>query len=288
MGPIWSRRASVVCVVVSTVYALNGCAADPSGVPGNTADSGAPEDIPSPDSCPDDPMKEEPGVCGCGVPDNDGDADGSVACNDCDDSDESRFPGATDVCNGMDEDCDSFIDEDCEAGCADGTREGFLDTVTYPDIAACESAWSIPGSLGDGSPSCDREAGNDGSQPTGDGCDIDDSCAAGWHVCSSVAEVAAHTDSCEPAYVGSVTEVFYAAAVSGTEPRVCASSGSNDVYGCGNTGGFMITDCGVLDRVLGANCTKSNFECLGASPDEALQIIKFEGPGGALCCRDPA
>ena len=37
------------------------------------------------DSCPDDPTKIEPGVCGCGVPDTDSDEDGTLDCLDSDD-----------------------------------------------------------------------------------------------------------------------------------------------------------------------------------------------------------
>ena len=34
------------------------------------------------DNCPDDPDKTEPGICGCGQPDTDGDSDGTPDCND--------------------------------------------------------------------------------------------------------------------------------------------------------------------------------------------------------------
>jgi hypothetical protein len=44
------------------------------------------------DGCPDDPAKTDPGVCGCGVPDTDGDGDGTPDCNDACPAD----PGKTD------------------------------------------------------------------------------------------------------------------------------------------------------------------------------------------------
>ena len=34
------------------------------------------------DLCPDDPLKTEPGTCGCGVPDDDSDQDGTPDCDD--------------------------------------------------------------------------------------------------------------------------------------------------------------------------------------------------------------
>lgn len=49
-----------------------------------------------------------------------------------------------------------------QAGCADGTREGFIDHVAWPDIAACRGSWS-----GDLSASADAV------------------CGAGFHVCTN-------------------------------------------------------------------------------------------------------
>ena len=67
-------------------------------------------------------------------------------------------------------------------GCADGTREGFTSQSTYPTIASCGGAWSIPGAFHD-EPDCGRLAGNDGINEAGAGCNVEDLCAGGWHVC---------------------------------------------------------------------------------------------------------
>ena len=40
---------------------------------------------------------------------SDGDGDGYRACEDCDDKDKTQFPGAKEVCNGEDDDCDGKI-----------------------------------------------------------------------------------------------------------------------------------------------------------------------------------
>src|SRR5262252_1849902 len=66
-------------------------------------------------------------------------------------------------------------------GCADGTREGL---ATYSSIAACAGAWTVPGVIGDAPPACARQAGNDGSNAAGTGCNVADLCATGWHVCN--------------------------------------------------------------------------------------------------------
>ncbi len=44
-------------------------------------------------------------------PSADADADGSPAGDDCDDNDPSVFPGADELCDGVDNDCDGAVDE---------------------------------------------------------------------------------------------------------------------------------------------------------------------------------
>lgn len=50
------------------------------------------------------------------------------------------------------------------AGCADTTREGFIETAAFPDIAACGGRWS--GWIDEASPAA--------------------LCATGWHVCRGI------------------------------------------------------------------------------------------------------
>ena len=55
----------------------------------------------------------------------DADADGYTADEDCDDADPGTNPGATEVCDGVDNDCDAEIDEDVlDTFFADADEEG--------------------------------------------------------------------------------------------------------------------------------------------------------------------
>lgn len=171
-------------------------------------------------------------------------------------------------------------------GCADGEREALLDDVAYPDIAACNGSWSIPGVLG-GTTFCDHAGGDDGPILDGMGCAIDDLCAEGWHLCASAAEVAgagvADCDALE--WDGS----FYATAQSGVSNDACGPNGTNDVFGCGDIGYTAISGCGALNRSTGNLCGNlpDPWDCDVASDSEAEFLVK-EMPelGGALCCRD--
>jgi hypothetical protein len=84
----------------------------------------------------------------CGEPDKpqdtgsgpvDADGDGFDAEQDCDDDDDAVFPGAAELCNGVDDDCDGSVDEDDASDAptwyADGDGDGFGDAAD--PTAAC-------------------------------------------------------------------------------------------------------------------------------------------------------
>ncbi len=215
------------------------------------------------------------------------------------------------VCNGVDDDCDGAIDEiGCVTfvnGCADQTREGFVDEDAFPDIAACSGGFQVPGLLTTLSPTCGRQGGDDSANPNGDGCAAEDLCAEGFTVCPSEQAVAiTSAGSC-----GAVTnepDTFFVARQSGTGCGKCAngtvvspvcdqcscegncapvSNLANDLFGCG-TAGLETTGCGGLTRFSDDSCGSlpPPWSCNAGGCDEANAVTK-PGPanGGVLCCR---
>lgn len=209
-----------------------------------------------------------------------------------------------------------------EVGCADGTREGFQNQTSHPDIAACAGGWSVPGvTIPNPSPACGRAGGNGGARPEGDGCAAVDLCQAGWHVCRGYEEVQQVSPSgCADAVPAGTPDksLFFAVAQNSDNNSVCGGAGTNDVFGCGNLGTVLDASrsCGPLNRVLastqpnrcGFNEAEPNlgpWRCLGPNDShlrEGALVTKdgcpgsscsYEGrpignsdKGGVLCCRD--
>ncbi len=105
------------------------------------------------DLCPNDPLKSEPGFCGCGVPDFDSDGDGTSDCADaCPNDPNKTSPGAC-GCGTMDTDTDDDGTPDCVDGCPND-----------------------PGKVAPGDCGCgvaDTDADNDGTPDCVDGCPND-------------------------------------------------------------------------------------------------------------------
>jgi hypothetical protein len=183
-------------------------------------------------------------------------------------------------------------------GCADGSREAFVDLRMFPSIAGCAGGWSVAGVVSNASnnPACGRAGGNDGARPNGSGCTVEDLCAAGWHVCGGANELDSLNVTCAQARLAPATgpmgaPMFFATRQRGVTGTICNANdniGTNDVHGCGNFGLVEDPNCAPLDHQLShVECdSQSPWSCGDAnSTTEALLVTK-SGPaaGGVLCC----
>ncbi len=169
---------------------------------------------------------QETGV-DCGGPDClpcqncfDNDADGFTTCNgDCDDSNFNIRPGAQELCNGIDDDCDGQIDEGaCGSSCTDGVKNGN------------ETAVDCGGSC----PPC----------AAGEGCLTNNDCGPGL-ICQGGICVAA---PCPPGMFDCDGQSFNGCEVdTQTDPQNCGGCGlvcsfPNAISGCTN-GTCVIVSC---------------------------------------------
>ena len=88
-----------------------------------------------PDAVEDDCLDPNDYNCDGSVGYDDADGDGHPACEDCDDADADVFPGAAEVCDGDDNDCDDAVDEDAVDAVTwyadqDGDRHGDASSPT--------------------------------------------------------------------------------------------------------------------------------------------------------------
>jgi hypothetical protein len=219
-------------------------------------------------------------------------------------------------------------------GCADGQREGFVDTGYYPDIAGCSGAWTIPGvslmapaeapacpglvAHDTRIPACDGTGDDSIANPTGDGCNVADLCAPGWHVCLDAGEVAgASGTACNGAVQPEDPALLFLTRQSSNGCDECATGTrvdpdcdslsctagclqtehvSNNVYGCGNYGAAPGESCGPLDRSsenLCAAIAAQGWSCDDTGPTddagacESFTIVHADpATGGVLCCRN--
>jgi hypothetical protein len=184
-------------------------------------------------------------------------------------------------------------------GCADGTREGYVNVGGYPLIAACSGGWQVAGLLATGSytPQCARQGGNDGPHPAGAGCSVADLCAEGWHVCLTAHEVFQNAGDCKDA-VGpaGATKMFFVTrqrALGNTCPAA-NDVGTNHLHGCGNFGSPEDKSCTPFPVLLkDTDCTANTPWLCPVTTSGTTTHNEYEtvtkpgsGHGGVLCCHD--
>jgi len=178
-------------------------------------------------------------------------------------------------------------------GCSDGTREGYLDVVAEPNIAACAGGFDVPSitSPESMSPQCNRISGNDSANPSGTGCSVEDLCSQGWHLCKGAEDVAkSSTSGCEPS--SAAIQVFWLTRqVQDINGNCIPPPGSNNITGCGSLGGPPVGGCDPLTtRMRNIECIPTLAWYCGGNNDganEADLVFKISSDeGGVLCCKD--
>ena len=183
----------------------------------------------------------------------------------CDDDDLDAGDGCSPLCTIEDGwSCDNASPSLCapmppaQLGCADGSREGYTATSTYTTIASCGGAWDVPGAF-HSAPACGRAAGNTGANQPGEGCNVEDICASGWHVCHGPDDIAQRThgsgcsDAVSATYPGAA---FFMTRTSGSGTGNCDEvingypQSFNDIFGCGTMGYPPQANCYSLNESI--------------------------------------
>ena len=102
------------------------------------------------DGCPNDPEKTDPGICGCGTPDDDSDSDGTEDCNDACPNDANKTAAGQCGCGNPDSDADSDGVLDCNDGCPNDSEKidpGICDCGTPDDDSALTRSMALANAL---------------------------------------------------------------------------------------------------------------------------------------------
>jgi hypothetical protein len=122
----------------------------------------------SPDACPEDAAKIDPGQCGCGAPDSDADQDGFAACNDACPNDPAKLALGACGCGVADLDSDGDTLPDCRDACPSDPSK------TAPGV--CDCGVADIDSDGDSALDCNESCDTDPNKlaPGACGCGVVD------------------------------------------------------------------------------------------------------------------
>jgi hypothetical protein len=210
------------------------------------------------------------GACHSGAADDDGDGY-TIAAGDCDDGVVEVNPGATELCNGVDDDCDFEVDE----GYPDSDGDGF-DTCGFGNPAQADCDDREPMSHPGRSEECDG-IDNDCDGETDEGLSprpCETACGSGEDRCEGGRWVCSAPQSCECTPAGAVEEE--SCGNCGVHTRVCDSDlrwsawGPCTGEGLCAVGAVNTEDCG--------NCGERSRSCTATCGWSAWGACTGEGP----------
>jgi hypothetical protein len=275
----------------------DGAIADGGGIDGSPRDAAAPDAIgPDPrDAGPFEDVTSDQVEAGPTCVDLDGDGYGmGPGCRgpDCDDANPSSFPGATELCDGRDNDCDERTDEELgQSMCGVGACARTVDNCAMGRLQRCEPGSPVAEVCNGMDDDCDGTADNDvapascytgpaGTQGTG-------RCRAGTRTCAMgmlgpcTGEVLPEAESCN-----AIDDDCDGVVDNGIAPVSCYS-GAAGTQGVGRcragartcTGGAM---SGCAGEVLpGAeSCNAIDDDCDGEVDNGIAAVACYSGPAG--------
>jgi cysteine-rich repeat protein len=228
------------------------------------------------ESCPADPSKTEPGLCGCGLADADSDGDGAIDCDEACPYDPDKLdPGAC-GCGAPDLDGDLDGAADCVDGCPSDP------TKADPGVCGCgapEVDWN-----GDGVIDC--TSCGDGLRDPAEGCD--DGGVLGGDGCSAVCEVEPLSlGAWSPGIAGQTNTLRARGATPGASVVLLGSlrPGSQPVAGC--PGLFVPLDAPwTLATSTGLDDTRARFS-VRAPPILGGQVVRVVALEPSTCRMSP-
>ncbi len=143
------------CVRIQNTAVIDGVSCDAGQCVGQTC-------VALIDQCPGDPLKAEPGACGCGTSDADPDGDDAPSCVDGCPADASKQAPGECGCGQSDADSDADGALDCREDCATDSAK------QEPGVCGCGQ--SDADSDGDGTPNCNDQCPDDPGSVTAGAC----------------------------------------------------------------------------------------------------------------------
>jgi hypothetical protein len=216
------------------------------------------------------------------IPDVDGDGDGCIVSEDCDDTDATINPDATEICDdGIDQNCNGLVDEGCAIYYLDGDGDGYGDsTVSLVDTAPPVGYVSDNTDCNDTDATINPgayEVCNDGIDNDCDGIDTDD--------CDGDSISVADGD-CDD----NNATVFPGAVETGCDDIDQDCDGADDLVNCTNT--FEIVLSGAFNQYAydGQETSDGGFIMIGSTEyygaAENMYLVKTDSYGKKLWAKD--